>query len=54
MKPPRLIFRPEVFDIVMECAQKYGNGSPFVTEAYLQRVDPVMTVPPMQLSTAAR
>lgn len=54
VKPPRLIFRPEVFDIVMECAEKYGNGSPFVTEAYLERGDPVMTVPAMQLSSAAR
>ncbi|MGC8720833.1 MAG: sulfate adenylyltransferase, partial [Thermodesulforhabdaceae bacterium] len=30
VKPPRLIFRPEVFDLVMECAEKYGFGSPFV------------------------
>ena len=49
VKPPRLIFRPEVFDIVMECAEKYGNGSPFVTEAYLKRGDPVMTVPPLKV-----
>ena len=47
VKPPRLIFRPEVFDLVMECAEKYGNGSPFVTQSYLDRGDPVMTVPPM-------
>jgi sulfate adenylyltransferase len=49
VKPPSLIFRPEVFDIVMDCAEKYGNGSPFVTEKYLQRPDPVMTIPPMKL-----
>ena len=48
VKPPRLIFRPEVFDIVMECAEKYGSGSPFVTEKYLQRPDPVMTVPALK------
>lgn len=50
VKPPRLIFRPEVFDLVMECAEKYGSGSPFVTESYLKRGDPVMTVPPMKVS----
>jgi sulfate adenylyltransferase len=48
VKPPRLIFRPEVFDLVMECANKYGDGSPFVTESYLKRGDPVMTVPPLK------
>ncbi|MCL5108557.1 MAG: sulfate adenylyltransferase [Chloroflexi bacterium] len=49
VKPPRLIFRPEVFDLVMESAEKYGHGSPFVNEAYLKRPDPVMTIPAMQL-----
>ena len=48
VKPPRLIFRPEVFDLVMECAEKYGDGSPFVTESYLKRGDPVMSVPPLK------
>jgi sulfate adenylyltransferase len=32
---------------VMECAEKYGGGSPFVTESYLERGDPVITVPPL-------
>lgn len=45
VQPPRLLFRPEVFELVMECAEKYGGGSPFVTESYLKRGDPVMTVP---------
>ena len=49
VKPPRLIFRPEVFDIVMDCAEKYGHGSPFVNEQYLKRPDPVMTVPALAL-----
>ncbi|MHB1132970.1 MAG: sulfate adenylyltransferase [Chloroflexota bacterium] len=49
VKPPRLIFRPEVFDIVMECAEQYGHGSPFVNEAYLKRPDPVMTIPALAL-----
>jgi hypothetical protein len=34
-----------VFQLVMESAEKYGDGSPFVTESYLKRGDPVMTVP---------
>ncbi len=45
VQPPRLLFRPEIFELVMECAEKYGGGSPFVTESYLERGDPVMTVP---------
>ncbi len=47
VKPPRLIFRPEVFDLVMECAEKYGFGSPFVTDEYLQKRIPVFEIPPM-------
>lgn len=47
VKPPRLIFRPEVFDLVMECAEKYGFGSPFVTDEYLEKRIPVFTIPPM-------
>ncbi|MHB1417941.1 MAG: sulfate adenylyltransferase [Chloroflexota bacterium] len=49
VKPPRLLFRPEVFDLVMECAEKYGSGSPFVTESYLKRKDPVMTIPALEI-----
>jgi len=41
VKPTRLIFRPEVFDQVMECAEKYGFGSPFCTEEYLAKRQPV-------------
>jgi len=48
VKPPRLIFRPEVFDLVMECADKYGFGSPFVTDEYLQKRTPVFSVPPLK------
>jgi sulfate adenylyltransferase len=47
VKPPRLIFRPEVFDLVMECADKYGFGSPFVTDEYLEKRIPVFEIPPM-------
>lgn len=48
VKPPRLIFRPEVFDLVMESAEKYGFGSPFVTENYLKKRTPVFTIPPLK------
>ncbi|MDO8785616.1 MAG: sulfate adenylyltransferase, partial [Syntrophales bacterium] len=47
VKPPRLIFRPEVFDLVMECAEKYGFGSPFVTDEYLKKRTPVFAIPPL-------
>lgn len=47
VKPPRLIMRPEVFDVVMECAEKYGNGSPFVTKEYLEKRTPVFTIEPL-------
>ena len=45
VKPTKLIFRPEVFDMVMECADKYGFGSPFCTEKYLAKRQPVFELP---------
>ncbi|MDA8336422.1 MAG: sulfate adenylyltransferase [Peptococcaceae bacterium] len=47
VKPPRLIFRPEVFDLIAEAAEKYGFGSPFVTDEYLAKRNPVFTMPAM-------
>jgi sulfate adenylyltransferase len=44
VKPPRLIIRPEVFDKIMECSEKYGEGSPFVTEEYLEKRIPVFNI----------
>jgi len=41
VRPTKLIFRPEVFDMVVECADKYGFGSPFCTEEYLAKRQPV-------------
>ena len=41
--PSPLIFREEVFELVMECAEMYGFGSPFVTENYLRNRRPVLT-----------
>ena len=37
VKPSKLIIRPEVFDIMMESADKYGFGLPFCTEEYLNK-----------------
>jgi len=48
VKPPRLIFRPEVFDLVMDCAEKYGFGSPFVTDEYLAKRTPVFSIEPLK------
>jgi sulfate adenylyltransferase len=47
VKPPRLIIRPEVFDVIMECSEKYGKGSPFVTEEYLESRTPVFDIEPL-------
>ena len=44
VKPTRLIFRPEVFDEVMETARKYGFDSPFCTAEYLEKRQPVFTL----------
>jgi sulfate adenylyltransferase len=48
VKPPRLIFRPEVFELVMKTAEEYGFGSPFVTDEYLEKRTPVFTIPPLK------
>ncbi|OPX20059.1 MAG: sulfate adenylyltransferase [Desulfobacca sp. 4484_104] len=47
VKPTRLIFRPEVFDVVMECSKKYGFGSPFVTTQYLEQAKPAFSIEPL-------
>ena len=45
VKPTKLIFRPEVFDMLMESANEYGFGSPFCTEKYLAKGEPVFELP---------
>ena len=45
VKPTKLIFRSEVFDEMMESAEKYGFGSPFCTEEYLRKRQPVFELP---------
>jgi sulfate adenylyltransferase len=52
VKPTRLIFRPEVFDTVMECADKYGFGSPFVTDKYLADRNPIFNLEHMDVGKA--
>ncbi|MBE0466402.1 MAG: sulfate adenylyltransferase [Candidatus Desulforudis sp.] len=49
VRPPRIIFRPEVFDLIMETAEKYGFGSPYVGDEYLAKRNPLFTVPPLKL-----
>jgi len=45
VKPTKLIFRPEVYDKSMECAERYGFGSPFCTKRYLAERKPVFKLP---------
>ena len=45
VKPTKLIMRPEVFDMVMENADKYGFGSPFCTKEYLNKRQAVFEIP---------
>jgi len=45
VKPTKLIFRPEVYDKLMECAKRYGFGSPFCTKRYLAERQPVFELP---------
>ena len=47
VRPSPLTLRPEVFDLVRECADKYGFGSPFVSDQYLRNRNQVMTVYPL-------
>lgn len=44
VKPTREVMRPEVFDIVMDSAARYGQGSPFVNETYLKHRRPVFAL----------
>lgn len=45
VKPTRMVMRPEVFDVVMESAAKYGQQhSPFVNEDYLNNRCPIFSL----------
>ena len=50
--PEGEIFRPEVFDIIKECANEYGFGSLFVTENYLKDRRPIISLPSLETSGA--
>ena len=43
-EPASVSLRGEVLEVVRECAEAYGFGSPFVTEAYLENRTPVMSL----------
>ena len=45
--PAPQTLRPEILEVVRDCAQRYGFGSAFVTEQYLQNRTPVMSMHPM-------
>jgi sulfate adenylyltransferase len=43
--PDADVFRPEVFEAMLEAGERHGFGSPFVSDRYLHRRTPVFTVP---------
>ena len=45
--PAATTLRPQVLEAVRDCAEKYGMGSPFVTQEYLDNRTPVITMPEM-------
>ena len=44
-EPAPTTLRAEVLEVVRECADRYGFGSPFVEDNYLARRTPVMSMP---------
>lgn len=48
VKPTQQVMRHEVFEVVLEAAATYGQGSPFVTEEYLADRLPVFTLNPLE------
>ena len=48
-EPAPTTLRAEVLEVVRECAEKYGFGSPFVEENYLENRTPVMSMPRVKL-----
>ncbi len=45
--PAATTLRPQVLEVVRDCAEKYGMGTPFVTPEYLEQRTPVVTMPEM-------
>ena len=44
-EPAPLTLRSEVLEVVQQCAEQYGFGSPFVGDEYLDNRTPVMVMP---------
>ena len=44
VEPAPLTLRPEVLEVVRQCAEEYGFGSPFVGDEYLERRTPVLAM----------
>ncbi len=44
VKPTQRVMRHEVFEVVMDCAAKHGQDSPFVSESYLKDRLPVFSL----------
>ena len=49
-QPAPTTLRAEVLEVVRECAEKYGFGSPFVEDNYLANRTPVMSMPEVDSS----
>ena len=49
--PAATTLRPQVLEAVRDSADKYGMGSPFVTQEYLENRTPVITMPEMTCCT---
>jgi sulfate adenylyltransferase len=47
VQPTSLLMRPEVFQVMLESADKYGFGSPFCNEKYLKQRQPVFRLFPI-------
>ena len=45
--PAATTLRPQVLEIVRDCAERYGMGSPFVSQDYLENRTPVIAMPEM-------
>ena len=52
-RPDPSLFRPEVFDAMLEAGERYGAGSPFVDPRYLEHRNPVFTLPALEPATVA-
>ena len=50
VEPAPTTLRSEVLEVVRDCAEKYGFGSPFVGEKYLANRTPVMSMPKLELN----